>query len=426
MNSEGFKETEIGFIPKNWEVRELSSLGKIITGKTPPTKEKDNFGPDYPFITPRDMKGQKFILKTERYLSEKGKNSVKNCFLPEGSICVSCIGSDMGKVVMNKRPSITNQQLNSIVVDKINPEFVYYALLNISTRLKDLAHSTAVPIINKKYFSMTKIALPSNLTEIDNITAILSSLDAKIENNNQMNSTLEAIGQSIFLHWFVNYEFPNENGQPYKSSGGEMVNSELGEIPGGWNVVKASDAIEINPKLKVDRKSEKIHVPMTGLSKTSMVITEFQKRKGSSGAKFQNYDTLFARITPSTEHGKTAFIQFLKPDETAIGSTEFIVLRSRTLNPYYVYCLARYENFRKHAINSMTGTSGRQRVQNECFNDYYIAQPDEKTLCKFADLMEPLFNQIHVQSNENQNMAEIRDSILPKLMSGRIRVKGSD
>src|SRR3989338_1460823 len=104
-----FKETEIGEIPEDWEVKPIEKLGRVVTGKTPKTMEKDNFGDKYPFITPRDMKGQKYILETERYLSEKGKNSVKNCLIPKNSICVSCIGSDMGKLNMANKESVTNQ-----------------------------------------------------------------------------------------------------------------------------------------------------------------------------------------------------------------------------------------------------------------------------------------------------------------------------
>ena len=101
----------------SWEKVKLSDLGDIITGKTPPTKDADNYGGDIPFITPVDMYGQRNVFCTERYITEKGKDTVKNCFLPPNSVCVSCIGSDMGKAVITTKPSITNQQINSVVVN---------------------------------------------------------------------------------------------------------------------------------------------------------------------------------------------------------------------------------------------------------------------------------------------------------------------
>ena len=156
------------------------------------------------------------------------------------------------------------------------------------------------------------------------------------------------------------------------------------------------------------------------LSETSMVIKDKEHRTGNSGTKFKNGDTLFARITPSLENGKTGYVQFLD-DENPIGfgSTEFIVLRSKTLTPEYVYCLARSNNFRENAIKSMTGATGRQRVQNSCFDTYLLAQPTEDVLNKFSDAVRPMFNLIHSLHKKNQNLKKQRDLLLPKLISGK-------
>ncbi|OQX18203.1 MAG: hypothetical protein BWK75_06825 [Candidatus Altiarchaeales archaeon A3] len=252
-----FKETDIGMIPEEWEVKSINQLGEIITGKTPKTEDKYNFGQDCQFITPRDMKGQKNIYETERYLSEKGKNSVRNCLIPRSSVCVSCIGSDMGKIIITTKESITNQQINSIIPN-ISADFVYYAILNISQNIKNLGkQSTAVPILNKSQFSKIEIAMPSDMIETEKIAAILSSLDSKIELNQQMNKTLEAIGQAIFKRWFVDFEFPNDEGKPYKSSGGEMVfNEELKkEIPKGWEVDNYGDLLIFERGIEPGSKS---------------------------------------------------------------------------------------------------------------------------------------------------------------------------
>ena len=165
-----------------WKTYKLGEIGKIITGKTPPTSKPENFGLTYPFITPRDMNNQKFVLKTERYLSEKGKSLVKNNMLPKNAICVSCIGSDLGKVVMTTQPSFTNQQINSIICNEnFNPDFVYYSTILISERLRSIGKSsTAVPIVNKSQFSDFEIQAPDLATQRQ-IAQILSSLDDKIE-----------------------------------------------------------------------------------------------------------------------------------------------------------------------------------------------------------------------------------------------------
>lgn len=151
-----------------------------------------------------------------------------------------------------------------------------------------------------------------------------------------------------------------------------------------------------------------------------MLITDVEARAGNSGAKFQNGDTLFARITPCLENGKTGFVQFLtSADSVAFGSTEFIVLRSRTLTPEFVYLLARTDAFRDVAIKSMTGASGRQRVQERCFDDFAIAQPPRALLQRFSPLVEPSFRLVWTLHEQVQTLRRTRDLLLPRLLSGQ-------
>ena len=150
---------------------------------------------------------------------------------------------------------------------------------------------------------------------------------------------------------------------------------------------------------------------------------KIEQRDGNSGSKFKNGDTLFARITPCLENGKTGFVQFLPTDETvAFGSTEFIVMRSRTLCPEYVYLMARSDEFRDNAIKSMSGATGRQRVQQGCFERFLVAQPPVGVLDAFRGVAAPMFRLIHTLSLKNENLRATRDLLLPKLVSGEIEV----
>ena len=230
-----------------WREVKVSEIGKIVTGKTPKTAISENYGGNIPFLTPSDDMNIKKVKSTARTLSEMGLNSVKNCLLPAKSICVSCIGSVLGKVVLTSEPTVTNQQINSIVPDeKFDPDFIYYGMTILGKHLNYLSKtSTAVPIINKTTFSNFSIIVPT-IEEQKSIAHILSTLDDKIEVNNQINKTLENMAQAIFKQWFVDFEFPNEEGEPYKSSGGEMFESELGMIPKGWEVKKSSDIANVN------------------------------------------------------------------------------------------------------------------------------------------------------------------------------------
>ena len=191
----------------DWRKVSLGELGRIITGKTPKTAIVDNYGGTIPFLTPSDDMDVKCIKTTGKKLTEKGLSEVKNCLLPPRSICVSCIGSDLGKVVMTTQETVTNQQINSIVpADGVDADFVYYAMLILGKNLNYISKtSTAIPIVNKSSFSNYIIELPS-YEEQCAISSVLSALDAKIDANRKINHNLSFIIASVFKY-FRHYEF---------------------------------------------------------------------------------------------------------------------------------------------------------------------------------------------------------------------------
>jgi type I restriction enzyme S subunit len=251
------------------------------------------------------------------------------------------------------------------------------------------------------------------------IAGILSAYDEFIENSQRRLEILEAMARALYREWFVHFRFPGHENHP-------RFASPLGEIPQGWEVKRVTDAVQFNPRVVVPRNGEKPFVPMSCLSSDSMLITDIESRDGNSGAKFQNGDTLFARITPCLENGKTGYVQFLPdPSSVAFGSTEFIVLRSVSLTPEFVYCLARSDEFRGVAIKSMSGASGRQRVQEKCFDAIQIAQPPQVLLEKFSAIVAPSFSLIYRLHLQIQNLRRTRDLLLPRLLSGQINVEAA-
>jgi type I restriction enzyme, S subunit len=202
-----------------------------------------------------------------------------------------------------------------------------------------------------------------------------------------------------------------------------LIETPLGPAPEGWEVKPVTEAVAFNPTVKVPREGEKPFVPMSSLSTNSMVIADIELRTGNSGSKFQNGDTLFARITPCLENGKTGYVRFLCTDlAVAFGSTEFIVMRSRSVCPEFVYLLARSDSFRDHAIKSMTGATGRQRVQEASLLSFLIAAPPRCILDEFRSAAMPLFAQVHVLSRANDALRRTRDLLLPKLVAGVVDV----
>lgn len=177
-----------------WRTVKVSELGNIVTGKTPKTANTDNYGGNIPFLTPSDDMTVKYVKKTNKTLTDRGLSEIKNSVLPPNSVCVSCIGSDLGKVVITTERTVTNQQINSIIVDQVNFDvsYVYYAMLILGKKLNFISKtSTAVPIVNKSSFSSFEIQCPP-LFEQKRIAAVLSALDSKIEYNLMINDNLAA------------------------------------------------------------------------------------------------------------------------------------------------------------------------------------------------------------------------------------------
>jgi type I restriction enzyme, S subunit len=421
-----------------WHELTLGDLGRVVTGKTPPSSLAGAFGGDIPFVTPSDMDGRKIIRRTDRYLTEIGAEAVKGSKLPAGAVMVSCIGSDMGKAAVAARDCITNQQINSIIVDdEFDRDFVYYNLTNRRYELRhQAAAGSAQPILNKGDFSRLAINLPS-LVEQKAIAAVLGALDDKIELNRRMNATLEAMARALFQSWFVDFEPVRAKLDGRQPAGldpataalfpNEFEDSELGPIPKGWKVLPLPEAIEVNPRRNLQRGTVGPYLDMKNMPTRGHCPDEVIEREFSSGTKFRNGDTLLARITPCLENGKTAFVDFLNGDQIGWGSTEYIILAPRPpLPPQFGYLLARSDSLRAHAIQNMTGTSGRQRVPPECFDTYVLVVPSSGIAKQFGEITASLFAQIKSQAAQSRTLAAIRNSLLPKLLSGHLRIPSNN
>jgi type I restriction enzyme, S subunit len=332
-----------------------------------------------------------------------------------------------GRIPEDGKTYLHNQRLGKIKIKNsytTDSSFIYWLCLWHDFNHHLVATATGTKILHtapERIKSFTFKCPP--IDEQKQIGKTLDSLDRKISNLRQQNETLEKIAQTLFKHWFVDFEFPNEDGKPYKSSGGEMVRSELGEIPVGWRVGKLKDLVIVNPQESIKKGSFIKYIDMRSLSTSGMEITEFITREFTSGSKFRNSDTLLARITPCLENGKTAFVNVLDKNEVAYGSTEFIVMRASSICcPEYVYCLARSSFFRDYAIKNMTGSSGRQRVPNDRVENYEVEIPATEITQAFHEICNSFFLRIKSNQRQIQTLTQTRDRLLPKLMSGQLRI----
>lgn len=245
------------------------------------------------------------------------------------------------------------------------------------------------------------------------IADIVSAYDDLIENNRKQIKLLEEAAQRLYKEWFVDLRFP-----------GHEHTKIVDDVPEGWESCILDDVIEFDPKVRLDKDRVKQCVPMSALSTSSMVLdmNEISETTSNSGSKFQNGDTLLARITPCLENGKTAFVHGIESDEGAVGSTEYIVMRSKQLNPYMVYLLSRTNGFRQSAINSMSGSDGRQRVKADKLKSLAYLRPPIGLVHSFEQKVAPVFGMVFTLNKQVFAATQARDRLVPKLMSGKVEV----
>lgn len=319
---------------------------------------------------------------------------------------------------------------------KVNPRFLLYYFLGPEFQeviRKHTVHGSTVDRIPLLEFPSFPVRLPPREAQ-DDIASSLGSLDDKIDQNRKTAAALERLARAIFKAWFVDFEpvkakaagaksFPSMPQEAFDSLPTTFTDSELGPVPEGWEVKALSDAFEVNPH-RLLRKGviapclEMKHMPTQGHAPDTWTMRPF-----GSGTRFQNGDTLVARITPCLENGKTAYVDFLDQGEVAWGSTEYIVLRPRSPLPsIFAYCLARTDDFRAYAIQSMSGTSGRQRVAPTAMDHFFISTPGESVAAAFGRVAEPLFDWVRASMTESRSLMTMREYLLPRLLSGDVRV----
>jgi len=268
------------------------------------------------------------------------------------------------------------------------------------------------------------------------ISHILGTLDDKIELNQRMNETLEAMARALFKSWFVDFDpvrAKTEGRDPVLPKPiadlfpARLVGSELGEIPDGWELRPLPELIEVNPPRPLRKGDVAPYLDMANMPTQGHSPDAVIERAFGSGMRFVNGDTLVARITPCLENGKTAYVDFLEDGQVGWGSTEYIVLRPKPPLPAeFAYCLARSDGFRDFAIQSMTGSSGRQRVPAESLAHFRLVATARPIAELFGRLVTPLFARASAASNHCRTLAALRDALLPKLISGELRLKEAD
>ncbi|EFE7619963.1 restriction endonuclease subunit S, partial [Escherichia coli] len=370
----------------------------------------------------------------------------------ENTIIIGRVGSYCGSVyISGKKCWVTDNAIIGTAKNENESHFWFYLLKKID--LNNYSTGSGQPLINQTIINTISVTIPKLSEKRVSIGHFLRHFDQKINLSLNINQSLEQMSQTLFKSWFVDFDPVIDNAldagnpipealqsraelrQKVRSSAdfkpllveirslfpSEFEETELGWVPKGWTLKSVAKSININPSIKLPKNKIAKYVDMKSLPTQGYSISDIIEKPYSGGAKFQNNDTLFARITPCLENGKTGFVDFLDEKETAFGSTEFIVMRGTPQVHYlYVACLARENNFRLHAIQNMVGSSGRQRVQNSCFDSFYIAIPTPAVMSLFSGKVSSYFDKMYFCNLENKSLTALRDTLLPKLISGEL------
>jgi Restriction endonuclease S subunits len=314
----------------------------------------------------------------------------------------------------------SNQMRLRVNTDLADPEYVYYWISSKASieKIKRDSEYTGVPKINLDYLKKFPIVIPKLIIQ-KQISKILSGFEDKIDLNRQMNSTLEQIAQTLFKHWFIDFEFPDENGNPYKSSGGRMEDSELGEIPEGWNVKPIDEVADFLNGLALQKYPPESgeYLPVIKIRELKQGITEVTDKASTKiDEKYiiSDGDILFS-WSGSLEcciwcNGKGALNQHLFKVTSSNYPKWFCYLWINNYLPYY-----------RHIAKEKATTMGH--IQRHHLSETFVLVPTPEILEKMDEIISPLFEKTISNNLQARSCSNMRDSILPKLMSGKIRVK---
>ena len=395
------------------QFKKLTDVGLVKRGKSKhrPRNAPELYGGPYPFVQTGDVKAADFFISsyTQTY-SELGLAQSK--LWQPGTLLITIAANIADTAILKIPACFPDSIIGFIPIEgKSDVRFVKYCLDTYKTQIQSISRGTTQDNLSQGKLLSLRFRIP-DYEQQRKIAAILSAYDELIENNKRRIALLEKVAEEIYREWFVCLRFP-----------GYQKAAKIKGVPKGWEVLAFSEVVSINPPERLDKSEDSPYVGMEDLSVRSLFFRSNAVRKGGQGSKFRNRDVLFPRITPSVENGKRGFVLTLKDGQVGLGSTEFIVLREKVIGAEHIYFLTCSSDFRKHAELSMTGASGRQRVQEECFAFFLVKTPPAEIRRQFSDLVRPNFSEIHLLSEQIDKLTRSRDSLLPRLISGKLSVE---
>jgi type I restriction enzyme S subunit len=409
---------------KHWQDKNLSELGKFQRGKSKHRPRNDQVlfeNGIYPLVQTGDIKeANLYIRQHKEAYNEIGLSQSK--LWKKNTLCIT-IAANIAETALLAYPMCFP---DSVVGFNAYPHesselFMHYVFTYIKKSIQNSATGSIQDNINIDYLTQLKFKIPNKVYQ-DKIVFILSSLDDKIELNNRINSELENLAKTIYDYWFVQFDFPDENGKPYKSSGGKMVyNQEIKrEIPAGWEVKLLGD-IGKNIKNGIKQTDIDPEIPYIGLEhiprkKIALDTWSTAFDLASDKLSFARRDILFGKLRPYFHKVGVAFI-------SGVCSTDILVLNSKKESYFgFFLMVVSSDNFINY-VNLATEGTRMPRTKWEFMKQYLLPIPKEDITQKFNDILKPLISQMENNTYQNQQLTQLRDWLLPMLMNGQITIK---
>lgn len=413
-----------------WREYHLDEVYEFSSGLS---KKASEFGSGFPFLSFKDVFYNYFVPKRLENLVNTTDKERERCSVNRGDVFLTRTSETLDElgmscVALKDYPNASFNGFTKRLRPKENieiyPEYAgyYFRSSKFRSAITSMSTMTTRASLNNDMLSALKITVPP-LKEQKAIANILSSLDEKIELNNQMNKTLEEMAQALFKRWFVDFEFPNENGEPYKSSGGEMVESELGMIPEGWKVKGVDELVDSISKKHSFNKEKVIFLNTSDVLEGEVLHDIYSAVDGLPGQAKKSIckgDILYSEIRPKNK--RFAYINFSAEDY--VVSTKLMVLRAKgNIGSEMLYFYLTSDDtidYLQMIAESRSGTF--PQITFTELSRLKIAMPLEDVMEQMNSIFKSLLDKIQYNKKNNKWLTELRDTLLPKLMSGEIRV----
>ena len=423
-----WKETTLGLIPSDWEIKTIGDIAELRQGLQISTSQRFSEYKEgrFPLLKITDLPSGNYAEYVE---------SVPQNYIADKNDIIYTRTGQVGLVYTDKEGVVHNNCFKVITKKEFfDKYFIYYYLQsqNVKKYALSVASGSVQADLTHSAFKTCPIAFPTSLKEQKNIGSLLYNLDAKIENLRRQNETLEAIAQTLFKHWFIDFEFPNADGKPYKSSGGEMWRSELGDIPEGWQVLtleKICKTIYRYPQFYGMEKVESGVPVIRGehLLKTGRISVDFSDYwfvKDEYSAKFsktilEEFDVVLSvrgSVGNYSVVGKKHIHAQISPNTIRLSANPKIIRK------FLLYPCLKVNQF-KQKLLSIVSSSAVPAINAFEFKTFEFAIPEMLVQDKLSDVFKDLYKKVDINEHQLETLTKTRDALLPKLMSGQLRVK---